>query len=84
MVAVVGNGKIAFGGIDVWAYLKVASYPRIAGTMDYSLLRQKAWKLGQLSFRRTYRCDERRDTVNCTRLIRTRRCGAKDQRKVVR
>jgi hypothetical protein len=59
--------------LDVWAYLKDALDQLLAGSTDYHSLRPDIWKLSHPQFVRTYRTEERRDTVNRTRLTRAQR-----------
>ena len=59
--------------LDVWAYLKDALDQLLAGSTDYYSLRPDVWKLSHPQFVRTYRTEERRDTVNRTRLTRAQR-----------
>jgi hypothetical protein len=59
--------------LDVWAYLKDALDQLLAGSTDYHSLRPDVWKLSHPQFVRTCRAEERRDTVNRTRLTRAQR-----------
>lgn len=59
--------------LDVWAYLNDAIHQLLAGSTDYHSLRPDVWKVSHPQFVRTYRSDERRDTVNRTRLTRAQR-----------
>lgn len=67
--------------LDVWAYLNDAIHQLLAGSTDYHSLRPDVWKVSHPQFVRTYRSDERRDTVNRTRLTRAQRrlANAKQQ-----
>jgi transposase len=70
--------------LDVWAYLNDALDRLLAGSTDYESLRADVWKLTHPQFVRTYRTDERRDTVNRTRLTRAQRRLANAKKQAAR
>ena len=56
-----------------WAYLKHALDQLLAGSTEHHSLRPNAWQLSHPQFVRAYRTEERRETVNRTRLNRAQR-----------
>ena len=59
--------------LDVWAYLKEVLDRIMSGSTDWESMRADRWKEQHPEAIRTYRQDERRDTVDRRQVRRARR-----------